>query len=662
MDNNTVIFGAIILSFLINLIITLVLRASDKKDRSIKNIIAKIASFRNEVKTSSDRVIATAKDCEQMVSARVEEAQSTIENVAASLDILKVHQSELNALDSVCRNYKVALDKLKAQTEQAEARIQAVQKEVRAAEEVHDFVQQFQDDTEKLANRLQDIKTEYVRLVASTEESLKKAAVKQKEDNDEMLSQFAVAIERYKSQLAEYVAGEKSGFADECERQEAIIRDGNAALCGKRDEIIAELEDEKAKLADFKNQIAGDRAELESMFDDDRQKHESDIGALKLERDQIKSDADNAVSAFTASIAAIASTKTEEISGTAEALKSTADQKRAELESRISELESALESDIDSARSRIEADVAEAGKSSDKIKEDAVQSLKGEFESFSSELAALIEKYQTELNSFADEYNKAVADISSSGDKIMTQFSLREEAIESKLGKLLDDVEREGEERLKKINADADSARENLKLSLEEDYQKVVRISKEQLDKIKNDGISIASELADEIVVHKQIVSSLNESTSSRIADAQEQLAVLKESIKSNEEKLSSVCQEITVKKQDLFKIYQDRVDAEASLEMVKGETNNLKSQRMDEESAIIRLRSLQESLKKSTAMQEAAADTEEKTAEAPAVKEEQKPEIPAEPVKKKPEDMIEAFPDDIFIGEEEPVDLSDED
>ena len=668
-SNPAILLGIILLSFFINLIITLILRASDKKDRSLKNVTARIASFRNEVKTSSDRVVATAKDCEQMVSARIEEAQSTIDNVAASLDILKVHQTELNALDSVCRNYRIALEKLKAQTEQAEARIQAVQKEVRAAEEVHDFVQQFQEDTEKLANRLQDIKTEYVRLVASTEEGLKKAAVKQKEDNDEMLSQFAVAIERYKSQLAEFVAGEKTGFAEECERQEDILRDGTASLENKKAEISAVLEEEKSNLEEFRSKIAEERSNLESQFESDKEKHDADLAALEEARGQIKSDSESALSVFSDSLHSLVSAKSNEISSAVEALKADADEKKAEIENRISVLEAEIDERFNEAKSHLDSEIAEASDSSAKMCENAALRLKEDYDKFSLDLSALLEKRRDDLNSIIAEYNRAMAETKNNGENAMSQLEEREGNLESKLEALISDVQREGEEKLRKINEDAENSRVNLRLSLDESYQEVVRTSKEQLDRIKNDGVSIAAELADQIIEHKETISLLNEGTNNRISEAVDHLNTLKDSIKSNEEKLSSVCQEITVKKQDLYKIYQDRIDAEAELELVKGEAikleteaKNFKSQRINEEATLVRLRSQQEVLKKSEARgEDAESRNEDKSPDSDAPV---KPDVPVSDSseKKKPEDMIEAFPDDIFIGDEENIDLSDED
>ena len=187
MNTFYILIGA---SFLLNLIVVLAFRASDKKDRSLKNLNQQVKNFRYETTSFMNRFTEIARDCEQNITSRIEYANTVQDHLAESIDMVLVHQKELDELSGVCENYGNALKKLKAQTEQAENRVYAVQAEVRKTEAVKDFTIQAQRDFERLSAQLESLKADYVRLVASTEQDLKAASASQKEENREMLEQM----------------------------------------------------------------------------------------------------------------------------------------------------------------------------------------------------------------------------------------------------------------------------------------------------------------------------------------------------------------------------------------------------------------------------------------------------------------------------------------
>ena len=160
--------------FLLNLIVVLAFRAADKKDRSLKNLNQQVKNFRFETTSFMNRFTEISRDCEQNITSRIEYANTVQNHLAESIDMVLVHQKELDELSGVCENYGNALKKLKAQTEQAENRVYAVQAEVRKTEAVKDYALQFQKDIERLTSQLDSLKADYVRLVASTEQDLKR--------------------------------------------------------------------------------------------------------------------------------------------------------------------------------------------------------------------------------------------------------------------------------------------------------------------------------------------------------------------------------------------------------------------------------------------------------------------------------------------------------
>ena len=143
-DNPTLMTVLIIaISVLVNLIITLVIRRKDRDQKTIKNINNQIQTFRSEVSALSERIRALGQETLQNVDAKTVVAEQMVSKVAEGLESLAEHSKDLSALQSVCVSYKNALDKLRIATDQAEARIKAVQDEVRKAETVNDFIRIF---------------------------------------------------------------------------------------------------------------------------------------------------------------------------------------------------------------------------------------------------------------------------------------------------------------------------------------------------------------------------------------------------------------------------------------------------------------------------------------------------------------------------------------
>ena len=151
MTKDLIVFAilVVLVSFFLNLLVLGISKRKNRNDRTLKNINMQIKAFRNESSSTIERISTAGRECQQAVEAKVGEAEAMVRQVADSLDSLSQHHKDLAALESVCVNYKTALEKLRISTEQAEARIQAVQQEVRKAESVNEFVAGFQSEAER---------------------------------------------------------------------------------------------------------------------------------------------------------------------------------------------------------------------------------------------------------------------------------------------------------------------------------------------------------------------------------------------------------------------------------------------------------------------------------------------------------------------------------
>ena len=140
LDSQMYLFGVLILlvSFLLNLIVVLIVRKSIRNDKMSKMIVMQQSAFRTESASTLDRMRTTARECEEKVEVSTSQAADMVRQISESLKTLSDYQEDLSALQSVCAEYKLALEKLRIATDQAEARISAVQAEVRKVEAVND--------------------------------------------------------------------------------------------------------------------------------------------------------------------------------------------------------------------------------------------------------------------------------------------------------------------------------------------------------------------------------------------------------------------------------------------------------------------------------------------------------------------------------------------
>ncbi len=210
--NNTALWIAIAITFVLNLIITIVLRMNERKSKALKVLKDNIQSFRSEVGATVDRIRTDTLDAVNKVDQKRKEAEDTIQRMKETLDLLFVHSKELNDLEEVCNNYRIALQKLKIETEQAEARITDVKMQVAEAEKIREFADKFQEDAENTINKVQDQRSEMARFVASSEQNLKAMAHKQESENEAMLASFKDELDKEKQELEELSEKERTSI------------------------------------------------------------------------------------------------------------------------------------------------------------------------------------------------------------------------------------------------------------------------------------------------------------------------------------------------------------------------------------------------------------------------------------------------------------------
>ncbi len=537
--------------FILSLLIFFSVRSSDKKSRSLANVNAQIKSFRSEVSATTQRLLTTAQDCTDNVQTHVDKARNTVDIVNTCLDRLAQHQKDLTQLEGICVDYRRALDKLRLQTEQAENRIAVVQQEVRKAESVSEFVKSFHEESELLVNQMQDLKAEYVRLVTSTQESLKQQAALQKSENSDMLSQFSSAVERQKAQLVEFINVEKQGFTRECEEQTRVAESITEKVRDYRSEV-----EEAIKGASSSNQALKDS--MRAFIEEER----SSLENLR-----------------------------SELSESLESMKRSVDDEKRGLDDKVKECSDRLNASFD----------------------------------------AILQNFNSKKSSFDELVEEKYKDL----DKRM---SSREGDLKESISSMVKEVD----DRILSLSKEKDAYSEKARIGYRAALASELEEISNSFDKIKASVMEQIDSLAERAKDTRETVAMLSSGEAEKLSETVARLKELSDKIALSEANLTAIQEQVTEAKEELYKSQKDHGklvgqinDVQKDLEKAQSELSEAKERRMKEEAQVVKLRLEQERNKE---------------------KEEEKEK------KSRAETIIEQFPDDIFIGDEEEIDLSDDD
>ena len=541
-----------VILFILSLLIFFAVRSADKKTRSLQNVNMQIKNFRSEATGTLSDMKATSQDCIDNVQSHVAQARQTYEAVNGTLDRLQAHKNDLTNLEGVCVNYKMSLEKLKTETEHVEARITNVQRETMKLEEIYSASRTFQEEADTLINQIQDFKAEYVRLVASTQESLKQQAMLQKKENADMLSSFQSILERQKAQFVEFMNNEKLGFQRECEDQLRIAETTGDKVRASRSEIEESLKSASASFADMKTDF---RTFLE-----------------------------------------------------------TADK-------RIADGKDSVDVKLEMASRSIETKLEEARKKLDE-----------NIESFTDNMDDMLEEYSRKRAAQEDSFREK-----------------QEETL-----KLFDDKKAEVDEYLENAGREV----ENLSMTMDREknaYLQNTRVAyrealTEELDQAKGSLDNLLSLVGKEVTELSERSSEIRVATDElsrqsleKISESVSRLSELGGKIRESEQNLTDIQEDITGSREELYKLQQDQDKIEKLIEGSKNELSEMKSrvseargERLGLESDIAKLK-LEKIKEEKIEKEEENASTE------------------------RAHSIIETFPEDIFIGDEEEISLDDD-
>ena len=671
----TTVYVAIGVCFLINLIITLAFRAADRKDRTLKSITQQVKNFRSEVSSTMNRMTSTSRDCEENISSRIEHANTVQAHLAESIDLVLVHQRELDDLSGVCENYGNALKKLKVQTEQAENRIYAVQSEVRKIEAVNDFAKEFQKEADRITQQMSSLRADYVRLVASTEQDLKNTAQRQKEENNEMLTLFSQSLDRAKVQFSDYIADEKKTYDDICREQELTAQSQLDALSSHYSEIEAKVMNMKGEMdsslkessSSLLSMLENIKAEIESLeikkdavlseitqkSADLNSSREASLVVFENKRDSLFDEMDNkSKCVFEDLESAIKSTentleeklrdKEEEISASLENYSELIEKKEKGVEEDISHLGdesakvlSAFRIELESLEGKADDVLNELMSKKDSIAEEGEKKADETKEALNKAFEELAEKKESLLS----EGKKALDDEKSALEDALVSFRSEKERIECEMEKSVSEKKNIFALEIDALEEKRGQYKERCASILDETIASAKENAAQMLQRIKSQGDDYLKTVVKTTAESERAYHMLTEAADGKIKEAEKNLEDFRVKIKETEATLSSHVEDVTKLKEEIWNLQQEERSLEGEVSSLKEDKTNLqnekaqaRSERINEEATLVRLKGQQKKIR------------EEKENE----KNERK------------KSLFEEM--DIVTGEEEEVDVSDDD
>ena len=641
--------------FIITLIIILALRAEDRKSRSLQTVKEKILSFRNESQQTIVRIQETCHDCTDKINAKREEAEEAIAAMSSSLDNLKSHHRDLASLESICKSYEIALEKLRLQTEHAESRISVVQDEVKKAEEVNSTIATFKQDARSIEDNLKAVQVEYKELVENTNNELDAIAKEHEEREKSLLVLFSDELSKSREEFGTFIDEIRDDIESRKSSISALVSSSTASLEQKQQEADALFEENKGALEETHKEMMSTLASSNSALESKMNELTEFFDKKKSEAEVEREDFASALASGKSSLSDLSSSLIEGIKESGEEATALINSRRREHEASFSNLETLLEENESKLKAQIEAlstalteKLTELTSRKDELSNllsEEEEAFKRENEKIHSDLAATTEEAVKQIQS---ELSAAVSALSSSlGDSKAIIASEAEEASsavnETKRMALL-----ECEEQKANLASDEsvyiDHCREKLRAIMAEEVDKIDGIFK-AMSKTAEDSIANLIKRQSEI---KETVSLHNQGASETIAATVDRLQTLQNRLNVSEASLADTQKQVTTTKEDLYNLQEEhrRIQSEVlqatkNLETEQDKAAEAKRNRIEEEAKLVRLKLESEAYSK------------------PSNKSEEKKESTP---KKKSSVQMSTFPEDIeYTGEEEEIPLDDD-
>ena len=579
--------------FVVTLIIILALRAEDKKSRSLQIVKDRIQAFRSETQQTMARINETAKDASERVDAKTKEVAGLIAEVDGSLDKLSRHRNDLAALESICRGYEVALDKLRIQTEHAEDRIGAVSREVEKASQIDSVVKAFEDKVAAVRADMDMLAQSFDELVGRSRDDLDQVAREHEETARELRSRFVDDLSASREDFGTYIDDVRSDMdrrQDELRSyvdasRDELGRQGQEAM-SQVEQSITRLGQEREDLGSF---IDESRTSLESLRSGIEEFRTSVMASLDDGRTQLEQEKETCIADASSTYERLAGELAESSAKMESAMNSGKEAMDAAISSRREQLDEFLESvkadvsSLDERRAGIEEQVGRLSAKGDEV-----------FDDFSTRIQDLSTSSRNSFSSLMmegeDNLTRLAQDLSSRFESDSAEQFRRLDEARSSFSALHQEqkalVEKEEADYVQRVRAE-------LAAAMDAETKRVSAV----FDSMTAAGTEQLGNFARKLTEIREAVSMLNQGVNESLGRAAEKLAQIQSRLTASEASLNDTQSKVTTAKEELFNIQrehkaiQDEVGkARKELEWLQLKAQDARRDRQNEEARMVKL------------------------------------------------------------------------
>lgn len=190
-----------IVLFLINLIITLILRKTDNIKRGLTNIRRLTDNYRNEIDNKTSAFHSVLGEIEERFSKQESEVQSLLTTAGNEINNIKSYNEDLASLRQSMDSYRSALAGLNNLTTSADTKISQIEKDVEKLELVENKIKSFQIDIKDAEEYLAHHENTIIQLQKDTVKQLEDSVSSFKIQADKILKESKDVILLYNNEL-----------------------------------------------------------------------------------------------------------------------------------------------------------------------------------------------------------------------------------------------------------------------------------------------------------------------------------------------------------------------------------------------------------------------------------------------------------------------------
>lgn len=596
--------------FVLTLIIILILRAEDRKSRNLQLVNQQIASYRTETNVTISRMQQTSNDAIEGLDHKIAESKLAETSLMETLSQLQQRSRDLIALEDICANYKVALENLRLQTEQAEARIGAVQKQVEQAGIIHSIVEQFKQDSKRSEDHFAKLISDFNTLTLETEDRLNQISSAQQEKNEENLGVFKDRLEEFEADFAEFTNSEKESLRLDKEAYYNSIKEAEKAFVERKKQLEADIEFKIENIEGKEKAVLLNIEEEKEKLRLKNDEYETEYSACLEElQDQIEAFSES-VENGKANLKSTYDELIENLTGNRENLDRLIEDKEREVKDLFAAQEEYFSQEKDKqtlffeeSTSKLEMRLDEINEASEEFKKDA--------ENTGTEIQMEFDKLRLEINKAADEVETTLdgtlSKLDEKSNELNQSFYSSMESFKSKLAKeeetfrsFITELEKDLDLKISQVKSDYNECENTLKslvVIMNEnanqalmDYKRDVGIAlqdafKAEIDKVDNifdsqkqQIVSMLETMLSRQTDMRELSIRLNQGVDNTIRTAIDKLQNLQSRTESSMEVLRNTQEEVAKTKDELFGYKKQAVEISSKIK-INGKTGEKEKQ-----------------------------------------------------------------------------------